>query len=83
MGKIEFYIDPEIIVEVLATITSIIGIHLITIPKRLGLWFLVIGQIFWMVFAYMNDQKFFLFQGLIFLVYNLVAAYNWKRKGVG
>lgn len=75
--------DEKLIVEILATIITLVGCLIISIPKRVGLWILVVGQILWSIFAYLNNQNFFLFQSLFLLFFNFVGLYNWKRKGVG
>ena len=80
----EFLIhDILITIEFLATILTIWGVVVISIPKRYGLWILVAAQILWSTFAYGKDTYFFLSESLFLLAFNFVGLYNWKKKGVG
>lgn len=71
------------VVEFVATLLTIWGVVVISIPKRYGLWILVVGQILWSLFGYSQETYFFLFESLFLLVFNFVGLYNWKKKGVG
>ena len=83
-------VDPEFkvmnldnIVEISATIVTLIGVITITIPKRQGMIILVFAQILWSYFGYLNNKWFFMSQSLFILVLNIIAIYNWKRKNIG
>ena len=70
------------IVELLATVTSIVGIIYITIPKRTGLYYLIIGTIFWGVFAVLSKSWFLLSQEIFLIVLNIISLKTWKDKGI-
>lgn len=71
------------VVEFVAMVLTIWGVVVISVPKRYGLWILVVAQILWSLFAYSQETYFFLFESLFLLVFNFVGLYNWKKKGVG
>ena len=80
----EFLIhDILLSIEFLATILTIWGVVVISVPKRYGLWILVYAQILWCIFAYAKDAPFFLFSSVFLLAFNFVDLYQWKKKGVG
>ena len=70
-------------IEFIATILTIWGVIVISIPKRYGLWILVYAQILCCVFAYAKNTPFFLFSSVFLLVFNFIGLYQWKKKGVG
>ncbi|MEN6292517.1 MAG: hypothetical protein ABFD07_10960 [Methanobacterium sp.] len=71
------------IVEIIATILTIYGVIVIAIPKRYGLWILTIAAVAWGAFGYMTDAIFLLIQNVFLGIVDLVALYNWKKKGIG
>lgn len=70
------------IIEILATITIMIAVPLVAIPKRFGLWVMVLGQILWSIFAIMKGHTFFTIQSIFLLLVNFYGLYSWKRKGI-
>ena len=70
-------------IEFIATILTIWGVIVISIPKRYGLWILVYAQILWCIFAYAKNTPFFLFSSAFLLVFNFIGLHQWKKKGVG
>lgn len=74
--------DYTQLIEIIATILIIIAVPLVSIPKRLGLWFMFYGQIFWCIFAYLKEQNFFLIQSVFLFFMNIFGLYNWKKKGI-
>lgn len=70
-------------VEMIATITAISGVLLISIPNIMGLYLITVAQFFWGWFAYTKDNKFLLLQSVVLLIINFFAIYNWTIKGVG
>jgi nicotinamide riboside transporter PnuC len=70
------------VLEILATIITLIGIALISIPKRLGMYILIVGSILWIIFSYLNSHYFFLIQTIICLILDIYGIYSWKKKGI-
>lgn len=67
-------------IEFIATILTIWGVVVISVPKRYGLWILVYAQILWCIFAYAKNTPFFLFSSVFLLVFILLDCINGKRK---
>jgi len=70
------------IIEIIATILTMVGVPIISIPKRFGFWFLVIAQLLWSVFAYLNNHMYFLTTSFFVLLCNFYGLYSWKKKGL-
>lgn len=70
------------ILEILATLITLIGITIISIPKRFGLYILVLGAILWILFAYSMNYNFLLFQSVYVLFFDGYGIYSWKKKGI-
>lgn len=68
--------------EIAATILTLIGITLISIPKRIGMYILIVGAILWIMFSYLNNHYFFLFQSAYCLLLDVFGIYSWKRRGI-
>lgn len=72
------------IIELISTILIMIGVPLISIPKILGLYLMIFGQLGWIAYSYLKgDQLFFLIQSIFLLIFNFIGIYNWKKKRVG
>lgn len=69
--------------EIISTILTLIGIPLISIPKRIGMWFLLVATVSWGIFAFLTEHKFFLMQNLYIFCFDIVALINWKNKNIG
>ncbi len=78
--------DPRdvvrLVVEILATLSVLVGMYFIRKPERLGLKFMILAGVLWGAFAIMVSAWFFLAQNLILLLMNVDALRNWKRKGI-
>lgn len=70
-------------IEIISTILTLIGITLISIPKRIGMWILLVATIFWTSFAYLTNHNYFLFQNIYIFCFDVIALINWNRKGIG
>jgi hypothetical protein len=70
------------IFELSATIITIIGILYTTIPKRVGLYWLIVGTILWGIYAILNSSWFLLSQEIFLIFLNIIALKNWKNKGI-
>lgn len=71
------------VLELVSSLLVIIGVFLVCVPKASGLWVLVFGQVGWCAFAVINDQYFFLVQGVFLTLFNFWGIRNWKRDGIG
>ena len=71
-----------VIVEILASIITLIGVTLISIPRRIGIIVLIIGDILWILFSYISNHYFLLLQNAYLLIINIYAIYSWKKKGI-
>lgn len=69
--------------EIVATVLVIVGVSILTIPKRWALIVLFFAQIAWALFGYFEEQWFFMGQSIFLWGLNVVAILNWKRKGIG
>jgi len=76
--------DYVTIVEIIATILTLIGIPLISIPRVIGMWILVVSTIFWIIFCCLNFNNHLglLIQSIYVLCFDIIAIYNWKKKGI-
>jgi len=74
--------DAIKISEIIATILCIVGVIYITIPKRKGLWYLIVGTIVWLFFAYLTKHWYFFSQNLFLLGLNIISLKTWKNKGI-
>jgi hypothetical protein len=70
-------------IEIISTILTLIGITLISIPKRIGMWILLVATIFWTSFAYLTNHNYFLLQNIYIFCFDVIALINWNRKGIG
>jgi len=70
-------------IEFIATALVVVGVSLLTIPKRWGLVLLFFAQIFWTLFGFFTHRWFFMGQSAFLFFLNIVAIWNWKRKGIG
>ena len=75
--------DDVKIIEITATIVTLIGVPIISIPKRFGMWILIGAQILWSVFAYLNHHNYFLATSIFILFCDIYAIFSWTKKGIG
>ncbi len=70
-------------IEICGTVLTLIGIPLISWePRRLGMWFLSIATIFWIVFSCLNNYYYLLLQSIYILFFDVYALWSWKKKGI-
>jgi len=71
------------ILEILYTVMIIVSVYLISIPKRIGLYIMVVGQFLAVPVFYSQGLYFAL--GLMFIlnILNIKGIICWGRKGVG
>lgn len=70
------------IIEAVSTILCLVGCIYGTIPRRIGLWFLIAGTITWLIFALYNQHWFFLSQEVFLLGLNIISLKTWKEQGI-
>jgi hypothetical protein len=68
--------------EVIATILCLIGVIFVTIPRRIGLWFLIFGQITWILFSILNNHWFMMSQMIFLTILDLIALKTWKTARI-
>lgn len=74
------YVKP--IVEAFATIFCIIGVIYGTIPRRIGLWYLIVGTILWIVFSVLWNHWFLFLEEVFLLILNIISLKTWKKAGI-
>jgi hypothetical protein len=74
--------DHVKIIEIIATVLTLIGIPLMSIPRRIGMWILMVATIFWLIFAYLTSYNFFLVQNIYILFFDIYALWSWKKLGI-
>lgn len=72
----------KILIEALATILCIVGVIYITIPRRIGLWYLIIGTFLWLVFALFWRHWFLFSQEVFLLILNIISLKTWRNTGI-
>lgn len=75
-------VDVKLYTEIFATFLTILGIILISIPKRIGLHILIISSVIWGIYGYFTNQWFFLLQNIIVIFFNILGIYRWKKQGI-
>ena len=68
--------------ELIATVLCIIGVTYGSIPRRIGIWYLIVGTIFWFIFALLTEYWFLLSQQAFFLIINIICLKTWKKQGI-
>lgn len=69
-------------IEIIATVLTLIGIPLMSIPRRVGMWILLTSTLFWILFSYKNNHNYFLIQNIYVLFFDFYALWSWKKKGI-
>ncbi len=69
-------------IEFIATVLVLLGVYFITVPKVLGIYIMILAQIFWTIFAYIKGAPFLLLQNVILMCFNFRGIRNWKKKGI-
>lgn len=72
----------KLTIELLATILCIVGVIYITIPRRIGLWYLIIGTILWIIFSLFWSHWFLFSQEVFLLILNIISLKTWKKIGI-
>lgn len=68
--------------EAIATILCLIGVVYGTIPRRIGLWYLIVGEITWIVFSLLYSHWFLFTQTIFLLILNAISLRTWKKAGI-
>ena len=72
----------RLVIEILATVSVLVGMYFIRKPERLGLKYMIVAGVLWGMFAVMVSAWFLLAQNIILLLMNVDALRNWKRQGI-
>ena len=68
------------IVEWVATAFSLIGAVLNSLLNIYGFYLFIVGNIFWMSFAWKHRHYGLMFLNFVFLILNLYGIYVWKMR---
>jgi hypothetical protein len=68
--------------ELIATILCLVGCIYGTLPRRIGLVYLIIGTVAWIFFAVLNKHWFFFSQEIFLLCLNVISLKTWKDQGI-
>lgn len=71
------------VLEILYTVLIIVSVYLISIPKRIGLYLMVIGQFLAVPVFYSQGLYFALALMFILNALNIKGIICWGKKGVG
>ena len=71
------------LIEFFAMIFVFVGVILIAIPKRYGLYWFMVAQCLWIIFGILVNAPFLVLQNIILLIVNCFAIRNWKRQNIG
>ncbi len=74
--------DHVKIIEILATIFTLIGVIFVCIPKKIGIYFIILGSIIWIIFSIIYNYQFLFLQNFFVLILNIYALYSWKKRGI-
>lgn len=69
--------------EMVNALIVCIGVILISIPNIKGIWLMLLAQTGWTLFAFINQQWFFLFQSIFLFFANVYGIYSWHKQSVG
>ncbi len=70
------------ILEITATLITLLGITIISIPRRIGIHILIVGSVLWTIFSLLTNHNFLLIQSVYVLFFDVYAVYSWKKKGI-
>jgi nicotinamide riboside transporter PnuC len=74
--------DHVKIIEILATVFTLIGVIFVCIPKKIGIYFIILGSIIWIIFSIIYNYQFLFLQNFFVLILNIYALYSWKKRGI-
>lgn len=69
-------------VEIFATLFTLVGVIFVCIPKKIGIYFIILGSILWVVFSGICNHQFLFLQNFFVLILNIYALYSWKKRGI-
>ena len=72
----------KLTIECFATIFCLVGVIYGTIPRRIGLWYLIVGTILWIIFALLYKHWFLFSQEVFLLILNIISLKTWKKAGI-
>jgi nicotinamide riboside transporter PnuC len=71
------------VLEILYTILVIISVYLVSVPKRTGLFLMVIAQFMAVPVFYYQSLYFAMVLMFVLNAINIKGIINWTKKGVG
>jgi hypothetical protein len=74
--------DYVTILEAIATILCVIGVVYGAIPRRIGIYYLIVGTICWIAFAYFLKRWFLFSEEFFLLIINFICLKTWKNQGI-
>lgn len=74
--------DHVKIIEILATVFTLIGVIFVCIPKKIGIYFIILGSILWIIFSIISKYQFLFLQNFFVLILNCYGIYSWKKRGI-
>jgi hypothetical protein len=69
-------------IEFISMIFVFVGVYYITIPRIAGIYWMIVAQVCWSVFAIMTGAWFLLAQNIGLMAFNVRGIVNWKKKGI-
>jgi len=72
----------KVVVELFATILCLVGVIYGTIPRRVGLYYLIVGTILWIIFSLFWSHWFLFSQEVFLLILNIISLKTWKKAGI-
>lgn len=69
--------------ELIATLTTFVGVFLISRANRIGFHIQNISQSCWIIFAYQNHHYMLMTQAIALIIFNCYGLYHWNKNKIG
>lgn len=69
--------------EIVATLTTFVGVFLISRANKNGFHIQNVSQTCWAIFAYQNMHYMLMIQAIALILLNCYGLYQWRKKKVG
>lgn len=76
-------VDILKVLEIANLILIVIAVYAISIPKRWGLYIMIVGQFLAMPVFYYKNLYYMVILMFILNCFNARGIFTWKKKGVG
>jgi hypothetical protein len=70
------------VIEFISFVLTVIGALLISIPRKIGLYFFIVAGVSWSYFAFLNHQYYFLIQNFVLICFDFIGIYSWTKHGI-